>query len=227
MGHRWVAGLVNYNFHIHYKYGKSSVEADALLRIDWKKCDEIIQANSIQAIVAAAITGDVTNIEAVLCSVQAIESFLPISSDTIAISKAITRSSNQCCTTHPEPESSMLQTVSKADDSDHLALASGWSGDKLNPKCMTKQDWVEAQSKDKTIGEIIHLFKTRKLCCRKINEIDNNEMKQFIRQHNRLFMRSGILYCKNEIQEVNHPDRSTMQLVLPETFRKQALQGLS
>ena len=35
-------------------------------------------------------------------------------------------------------------------------------------------------------------------------------------------MRNGILYCKSE---VNHSDRSTMQLVLPETFRKQALQG--
>ena len=50
-------------------------------------------------------------------------------------------------------------------------------------------------------------------------------MKQFIRQWNRFFMRNRILYCKNEIQEVNHPDVSTMQLVLPETFRKQALQG--
>ena len=38
-------------------------------------------------------------------------------------------------------------------------------------------------------------------------------------------MRNGILYCKNETQEVNHPDRKTMQLVLPEAFRKQALQG--
>ena len=74
----------------------------------------------------------------------------------------------------------MLKTVSKVDDSDHLALASRHSGDKLNPKCMTKQDWVEAQSKDKTIGEIIHLFQTKKLYCCKINEIDN-EMKQFIR----------------------------------------------
>ena len=119
----------------------------------------------------------------------------------------------------------MLQTVSKADDSDHLALASGQSEEKLNPKCTTKEDWVEAQSKDKTIGEIIHLFKTKKLYCRKINEMDNNEMKQFIRQHKRLFMRNRILYCKTEVQKVNHPDRSTMQLVLPETFRKQVLQG--
>ena len=144
MRHRWVAGLVNYNFHIHYKSEKSNVEADALSRIDSEKCDETIQANSIQAIVAAAVAGDIANIEAVSCSVQASKSFLPIPSDSIAISKVITRSSGQSHMTHPEPESSVLQTVSKVDNSDHPALASRWSGDKLNPKCMTKQDWVEA-----------------------------------------------------------------------------------
>ena len=38
-------------------------------------------------------------------------------------------------------------------------------------------------------------------------------------------MRDGILYHKNEIQEVHHPDRNTMQLVLQGSYRKQALQG--
>ena len=38
-------------------------------------------------------------------------------------------------------------------------------------------------------------------------------------------MRTGILYHKNEIQEVDHSNRNVMQLVLPESFRKQALQG--
>ena len=168
-----ITGLANYNFHIHYKSGMSNVEADALLRIDWEKCDETIQANSIQAIVAAAITRDVANIEAVSFSLQAIESLLPISSDTIAISKAITRSSNQSCTTCREPESSVLKTISKA-DSDNPPLASRLSGYKLNPKCMIKQDLVEDQSKDKIISEIIHLFKSKKLYCCKINEIDKN-----------------------------------------------------
>ena len=36
-------------------------------------------------------------------------------------------------------------------------------------------------------------------------------------------MRDGILYCENEIQEVHHPNRNTMQLVLPGSYRKQAL----
>ena len=128
------------------------MEADALSRIDWDKCDETIQANSIQAIVAAAITGNVANIEAVSCSIQAIESLLLISSDTIAISKAITTLSNQSHLTHLEHESSMLKTVPKADDADHLALASIQSEDKFNPKYMTKQEWVEAKLKDKTIS---------------------------------------------------------------------------
>ena len=58
MGHRWITGLVNYNFHIHYKSGKSNVEADALSRIDWEKYNETIQVESIQAVVAASIAED-------------------------------------------------------------------------------------------------------------------------------------------------------------------------
>ena len=38
-------------------------------------------------------------------------------------------------------------------------------------------------------------------------------------------MRDRILHHKNEIQEVNHPDRKNMKLVLPEVLRKQALQS--
>ena len=94
MGHRWIIGLDNYNFHIHYKSGKGNVEADALSRIDWKKCDETIPADSIQAIVVAALTGNVANhIEAIPCSPQTIDSMLPSIPDTPIISKAITRSS--------------------------------------------------------------------------------------------------------------------------------------
>ena len=100
MGHRWITSLANYNFHIHYKSGKSNVEADVLSRIDWEKCDETIQADSIQAIVAAAITGQVANhIETVPCSAQVVNALLPSISDTTALSKVITQSSRQSCPT--------------------------------------------------------------------------------------------------------------------------------
>ena len=219
MGHRWITSLANYNFHTHYKSGQSNVEADALSRIDWEKCNESIQANSIQAIVAAAITGQVTNHnEAVPCSPQVINELLPSISDTTAISKVITWSSRQSHPTCLEAASFALQM----DDSSHLRKDQDPS---MNPRCMTILDWVEAQSKDKTIGKVIHLYKSKELQCQKGKETDNQDMKQFIRQWIRLLMRHGILYLKNEIQEVNCPGRNTMQLVLPKAFRKQALQG--
>ena len=95
----------------------------------------------------------------------------------------------------------------------------------MNPRCMATLDWVEAQSKDKTIGKVLHLCKSKELQCQIGKETDSREMKQFIRQWNRLLMRNGILYHKIEIQEVNHPNRNTMQLVLPKAFRKQEPQG--
>ena len=101
-GCRWIAGLAHYNFHIHYKSGKSNVEADALSRIEWKKCNETIQAESIQAVVAAAIVGDLANIETVSSSMQVVEPFLLVKSNPMAISKAITPSSGQSHLTHTE-----------------------------------------------------------------------------------------------------------------------------
>ena len=73
MGYRWIAGLPNCNFQIHYQSGKSNVEADALSRIDWEKDDKTLWADSIQAIVTAVITGQGNDyIETIPCSPQTI-----------------------------------------------------------------------------------------------------------------------------------------------------------
>ena len=178
--HRWIVGLANYNFHIHYKSGKSNVEADASSCINWEKCHKTIQADYIQAIAAAAITGQVANyIEAIPCNPQTTDLFLPSIPDTTIISKAITQSSGQSHPTCMEAESFASKRVSKLDDSSHLGVDQDPS---LNPRCMTTLDLVEAQSKDKTIGKVILLFKAKQLQCRKGKETDSQEMKQFIRQ---------------------------------------------
>ena len=78
MGHRWITSLANYNFHIHYQSGKSNVEANVLSRIDWDKDEKTIPADSIQAIVTAALTGKRNDyIETIPCSPQIIESLTP------------------------------------------------------------------------------------------------------------------------------------------------------
>ena len=66
-------------------------------KIDWEKGDETIQADSIQAIVTAAITGQGNDhIEAIPCSFQTIESLLlSIPDDAQIACKAMIQSSGQ------------------------------------------------------------------------------------------------------------------------------------
>ena len=147
VGHRWITSLANFNFHIHYMSGKSNVEADALSRIEWEKCDETIQIESIQAVVTATIAEDLANIEAVSCSMQTVEPSLLIQSESMPISKAITWSSNQSCMTCSEHG---LSEVRKVVSMDHSSCPTARQlEDKSNPKCMTIWDLVEASSKEK------------------------------------------------------------------------------
>ena len=150
-------------------------------RIDWEKCDRTIQADSIQAIVAAAITGQGNNhIEAILCSPQTVDSLLPsIPDDTPIVSTAITWSSRQSHPTCLETKSFITETESKPDDSSHPVVDEDLS---LNPKYVTRADWIEAQSQDKIIGEIIQMLKAKELQNWKGKETDSQEMRQFIRQ---------------------------------------------
>ena len=117
MGHRWIAGLANYNFHLHYQSGKSNVEADALSRIHWGKDVKTLPADSIQAIVTAALTGQ-GNDYIDTCSPQAIESFASsIHDNARVVCKAMTISEN------------------KPDSESYSCLGPSW-----NPNCMPMSD---------------------------------------------------------------------------------------
>ena len=56
-------------------------------------------------------------------------------------------------------------------------------------------------------------------------DTDSPEMKIFLKQRGKLVLRNGILYHKNDTHKTECPDRNTMQLILPTTFRVQALRG--
>ena len=88
---------------------------------------------------------------------------------------------------------------------------------------MTMLDCIEAQSQDKIVGDIIKRYRAKEM--QKGKEADSQEMRQFLKQRSKLLLRNRILYCKNDTQEIDHPDRNTMQLRLPEYFRTQTLKG--
>ena len=202
MGHRWVASLANYNFHLHHHSGRSNVEADALSRINWSKNDQILPAESLQAIVTSALTGQGKDyIDTNTWSPQAIESFTQsVHYHVQVVCKSMT----------------MSQIASDADGyccSDPL-----W-----NPNCMTPSNWLRVQAKDPFTHDLIQWYGTREL--HKSRDKNSLEMKQFLCQRGKLILRNGIVYCKNDTKESECPDLNTMQLVLLTALRLQALKG--
>ena len=154
MGHRWVASLANYNFHLHYQSGKSSVEAEALSQINWGQNDKTLLADSIQAIVTAALTGQGNDyIETIPCSPQAIESFIPsIHDNAQVVCKSVTLSKIE----------SNLDSFSCPDPP--------W-----NPNCMTISDWVKVQAENQVIHDLIQQYRTKEL--HRCQDMDSPEMK--------------------------------------------------
>ena len=57
-GQRWIAVLANYNFSLHYKSGKTNIEADALSRIPNRKEDVHINKDAVRAIANAMQIGE-------------------------------------------------------------------------------------------------------------------------------------------------------------------------
>ena len=202
VGHRWVASLANYNFHLHYHSGRSNVEADALSRVDWGKDNQTILAESIQAIVTSAISGQGRDyIDTITCSPQAIESFSPpVPNNTQVVCKSMT-----------------ISEIDSDIDSYHC------SDQPWNPNCMNPSDWLKVQAEDPVIHDLIQQYGTKEL--HKNRDNDSLELKQFLHQRGKLVMRNGILYHKNDTKESECPDWNTIQLVLPTTLRLQALKG--
>ena len=159
MGHRWVTSLANYNFHLHYQSGRSNVEADALSRINSGKNDQTLLADSIQAIVKVALTGQGNKYTWVIpCSPQAIESFaLSVHDNAQVVCKSM--------------------TMSEIDSDLYSYCCSDLS---WNPNCMTTLDWVRVQAEDQVIHDLVQWYGTKEL--HKGKDMESPEMKQFLWQ---------------------------------------------
>ena len=57
--HCWVARLANYNFRLHYRAGKTNIDADALSRVSWPECmpDNLGTSLKVTAAAVRAIQG--------------------------------------------------------------------------------------------------------------------------------------------------------------------------
>ena len=84
---------------------------------------------------------------------------------------------------------------------------------------ITKQEWTNQQSQDKTIVEIRDLLQSKKLIQWKGHTDDSVEMKTMLRHKQQFILRNGLLYRK--VQFYSH-DQPSLQFVLPQNYREQA-----
>ena len=55
-GQGWVPSLANYNFMLHYRSGKSNVDADSLSQIPWEESDmATLDPEAIKAIASSCL----------------------------------------------------------------------------------------------------------------------------------------------------------------------------
>ena len=84
VGQCWVAALANYNFQLHYKTGKSNVEADTLSHIPWQQARlEELDLNCLT--VKVIITG--CTAETSLFEAYSGKTMIPPQSDTLFLDK--------------------------------------------------------------------------------------------------------------------------------------------
>ena len=112
----------------------------------------------------------------------------------------------------------MTTSEIKSDSDSYSCPEPSW-----NLKCMTMLDWVKVQAEDQVIHDLIQWHKAREL--HKGKDTDSPEIKQFLKERGKLLLGNGILYHKDDTKETEHPDRNTMQLLIPITLRTQALRG--
>ena len=69
--HRWVASLANYNFRLHYRAGKTNIDADALSRISWSECMPNNSGTSLKVNAAAIRAIQEADLDQPACPIEA------------------------------------------------------------------------------------------------------------------------------------------------------------
>ena len=86
VGQHWIAALANYNFQLHYKAGKTNVEADALSQIPWQKprseCQDL-DCLTVKAIIMGCTT------KPPLIDVYVVKTVIPSQKDTLFCGKVV------------------------------------------------------------------------------------------------------------------------------------------
>ena len=91
-----------------------------------------------------------------------------------------------------------------------------------NPKAMSLEDWIMAQSQYPAIREMKYLICNNTLKGCKVYLQDPKIVKPYLRQLSHFLLHKGVLYRQVTLSK---EDRDSLQPVIPQYYQKKALQG--
>lgn len=210
-GHRWLAALSTFDFHIQYRAGKKNQDADGLSRrphvpneTDNSAQDEDNCIDNFMSRISQN-TNEAVSPEVVhaICQRHSLHPVSQSQSDSLSFSSLV-----ECLAVSADvipPEYS------------HTDLLLG----SCTLPRMSQQDWALEQKKDSSISKVIALLKAGRKPSYRVRQREDREVQLMLRLWDQLVLRDEVLYRKRTVD-----GELFFQLVLPQSYRDLALEGL-
>ena len=209
-GHRWLAALSTFDFQIQYRAGKKNQDADGLSRrphvpneADTSGQDEDNCIDNFMSRVNQS-TNETVSPEVVHAICQK-HSHHPLS--------------------QPQSDSSFSGLVECLAVNADVIPPEYSHTDLLLGSCtlprMSQQDWALEQKKDPSISTVIFLLKAGRKPSFRVRQRESREVQLMLRLWDQLVLRDEVLYRKRTLN-----GEQFFQLVLPQSYRDLALEGL-
>ena len=211
-GHRWLAALSTFDFHVQYRAGKKNQDADGLSRRphpqDGTDLTDLDENNRIEQFISRFV----------------LEKEEPeVSAEVV---KAICQKHLITDTSDIQPESLLVPAAVECLAMDVGAIPPEYSHTDLFPESctlprMSHQDWALEQKKDTNISRVISILKAGRRPSYRVRQREDREVQLMLRLWDQLVLRDEVLYRKRKVNGV-----TSYQLILPQSYRQVALEGL-